>query len=89
MNIDETYKAGLADIFMPHSLGHFVGLDVHDVGDNVTYKSQKFFENGTFFTVEPGIYIKDFGGVRIEDLVVVTESGHINFTHSPKELIEV
>ena len=99
MNIDEMYKAGLADFFMPHSLGHFVGLDVHDVGDNVTYKSKKFFENGTFFTVEPGIYFIDFlidklenalnlvkyinvdkleefrgfGGVRIEDDILVYE----------------
>ena len=40
-------------------------------------------------TVEPGIYVKDFGGVRIEDLVVLTKDGCINFTNSPKELIEL
>jgi Xaa-Pro aminopeptidase len=40
-------------------------------------------------TVEPGIYLPDFGGVRIEDMVVVTTDGYENFTHSPKELIEL
>ena len=40
-------------------------------------------------TIEPGIYIPDFGGVRIEDMVVVEEDGVRNLAHSPKELIEI
>ena len=40
-------------------------------------------------TVEPGIYVPGLGGVRIEDMVVVTKEGHINLAHSPKELIEL
>ena len=44
---------------------------------------------GMIETVEPGIYIKGFGGVRIEDMVVVTENGHENFTFSDKSLIEL
>ena len=40
-------------------------------------------------TVEPGIYIPDFGGVRIEDLVIITEDGVCNLTTSSKELIEL
>ena len=44
---------------------------------------------GMIETVEPGIYIPDFGGVRIEDLVVLTEDGVRNLTRSPKNLIEL
>ena len=40
-------------------------------------------------TVEPGIYVPGFGGVRIEDMVVVTKTGIKNLTHSPKELIVI
>ena len=40
-------------------------------------------------TIEPGIYIPEFGGVRIEDLLVVKDGGSLNLTHSPKELIIV
>ena len=40
-------------------------------------------------TVEPGIYVKDFGGVRIEDMIVFTEDGHENFAKSEKKLIEL
>jgi len=45
---------------MPHGLGHFVGLDVHDVGKNVSYKSQRIIEPGNLITVEPGIYFIKF-----------------------------
>ena len=38
-------------------------------------------------TVEPGLYIPNWGGVRIEDLIVITKDGYINLTHSPKNLI--
>jgi Xaa-Pro aminopeptidase len=40
-------------------------------------------------TVEPGIYIPEFGGVRIEDDIVVSPDGHIQLTQSPKELVEI
>ena len=97
---EQMFNDGLARTFMPHSIGHFLGLDVHDVGmRSITYKSNVILENGNFITVEPGIYfidflmdeaesspvlskyiIKDelekyrgFGGVRIEDDVMVGE----------------
>ena len=46
-------------------------------------------EENMIETVEPGIYVPGFGGVRIEDMVAVTKDGCKNFTHSPKELIEI
>lgn len=57
--------------YMPHAIGHFLGLDVHDSGDY----SEPFTEN-MVFTVEPGIYLSSEGiGVRIEDDVIVTKTG--------------
>ena len=60
--------------YFMHGLGHPLGLDVHDVGDN-----NQPFAAGTVLTVEPGIYLPDEGfGVRLEDDIVVTENGPIN-----------
>lgn len=62
--------------YFPHSVSHFVGLDVHDVG---AYDMP--LEPGMVFTIEPGIYIQEEGiGVRIEDTVVITPSGIENLT---------
>lgn len=64
-----------------HSIGHYLGLDVHDVG---TYK--KKLEPGVIITVEPGLYIADEGiGIRVEDDVLVTKDGSINLS---KEIIK-
>lgn len=71
-----------------HGLGHSVGLEIHE-SPNFNPREENIILANTIETVEPGIYIKDFGGVRIEDLVVVTDNGHINYTSSPKELIEI
>ena len=55
------FNDGLARTFMPHTVGHFLGLDVHDLGrKTVTYKSNAILQNGNFITVEPGIYFIDF-----------------------------
>jgi Xaa-Pro aminopeptidase len=119
-DVDEAVRAGAHDLFMPHGLGHMMGLDVHDmeglgedyVGYNKkTKRSDQFglaslrfakkLEPGFILTVEPGIYFipalidkwikeekfmeyidydkvnqyRDFGGIRIEDDVLVTEKG--------------
>lgn len=79
--------AGYGEYF-GHGLGHSVGLYIHENPRFNSVETRKIMA-GTIETVEPGIYIPDFGGVRIEDMIVVTKDGFINFTHSPKELIEL
>lgn len=71
-----------------HGLGHSLGLEVHEK-PSLSPKSEDVLEEHMLMTVEPGIYIENFGGVRIEDLVVVTKDGYKNLTHSPKTLIEL
>lgn len=69
-----------------HGLGHALGIDVHDgVGFSTT--SDVVLEPGMVLTVEPGIYIEGWGGVRIEDDVIVTETGAEVITASPKQLV--
>lgn len=66
-------KAGYGDKF-GHGLGHGVGLAVHEA-PAVSRRSQKKLQAGMVVTVEPGIYIPDWGGIRLENMVVVTEDG--------------
>lgn len=71
-----------------HGLGHSLGLKVHE-SPSCSPKSADVLTENMLMTVEPGIYIEDFGGVRIEDLVLVTKGGHENLTTSKKELTEL
>jgi len=69
-----------------HSIGHHLGLDTHDLSDN-----SKPLTAGCVITVEPGIYIKaEKIGVRIEDDILVTETGYRNLSESiPKEIADL
>ncbi len=126
-NIDEIMEENIFALFFPHGLGHFLGLDTHDVGgypkgvDRIDRPGIRFLRArrelmpGMIITIEPGIYfvpavlepaIEDeekakylnvekvkellsFGGVRIEDDVLVTEDGYENLTNVPKEISEI
>ncbi len=78
-------NAGYKDCF-GHGLGHSVGLEIHESPACNTRDDTKM-QVGTVMTVEPGIYLENRFGVRIEDMVYVTADGRENLTHSPKELI--
>lgn len=79
--------AGYSDNF-GHSLGHGVGIEIHEA-PFFSPSSHDILTDGNVMSVEPGIYIDGFGGVRIEDLIAVDDGKIINMTHSPKELIEL
>jgi Xaa-Pro aminopeptidase len=69
-----------------HGSGHGIGLDIHEEPFMST-KCDKLLKPGMIVTVEPGIYIPNLGGVRIEDDILLTENGIDIITRSPKELI--
>lgn len=72
--------------YFGHSLGHSVGLQIHE-DPRCSQSYTEILPSGVIMTVEPGIYIEGFCGVRIEDMVLLKEDGLDNFTHSKKELI--
>lgn len=84
---DVIREAGYGHCF-GHSLGHSVGLEIHET-PCFAPRDESVIAPGMVITVEPGIYVEGFGGVRIEDVVVVTEDGCRNITHSPKEWMEI
>jgi Xaa-Pro aminopeptidase len=69
----------------PHGLGHGVGTVIHE-WPNFKPKSEDILPVGCVMTIEPGLYFKGFGGVRIEDMVLITKNGYKNLTNFPKDL---
>ena len=74
--------------YFTHRLGHSIGIEVHDFGD-VSSVNTDCVQVGQIFSIEPGIYLPGDVGVRIEDLVIVTEDGCEVLNHYSKDLIIV
>lgn len=90
--IDEKVRSYLQKVspkgYYRHGLGHGIGIEVHEL-PAVSSRAQEKLKTGNVITIEPGIYIPNWGGVRIEDMVLVTQSGHEVLTKSPKEIQDV
>ena len=80
-------RAGYGDLFI-HFLGHGVGLDVHEI-PSLSRRSNHRLKHNMVVTVEPGVYLPGWGGIRIEDMVVVDDNGCDNLTGADKALIEL
>lgn len=84
---DYISEKGYGDYF-GHSTGHGLGMEVHE-GPALSHRSDVRLRPNMVVTVEPGIYIPDVGGCRIEDDIIITETGNERLTHSTKELIHL
>jgi Xaa-Pro aminopeptidase len=81
-------EAGHAEHF-GHGLGHGVGMEIHEAPRLSRTASEDPLRAGNIVTVEPGVYVPGRLGVRIEDLVLLSDSGHERLTSLPKELVSV
>jgi len=81
-------QAGLGDYFT-HSLGHSLGIEIHEEPRLSKLSTCESLQENMLVTDEPGIYIENVGGIRIEDTVLVTKNGAVTLTRSPKNLIEL
>ena len=85
---DSLEQDGLAEYF-GHGLGHSLGLEIHEEPRLSPKSTCEHLPEHALVTVEPGVYLPGWGGIRIEDTVLVTEHGGEPLTSSPKQLIEV
>jgi Xaa-Pro aminopeptidase len=76
------------DRYFTHSTGHGLGLEVHEM-PRIGRGEQTILQEGMVLTVEPGVYLEGFGGIRIEDDVVVTAKGAQDLTTAPRDFLEL
>lgn len=96
--LDELIESSAYKTFYMHRVGHWLGMDVHDVGDYKVAGQWRLLEPGMVMTVEPGLYVAPDNddveakwrgiGIRIEDDVVVTDSGHYVLTSAAPKTVE-
>lgn len=90
--VDEAVRGVFArnnlDQYFAHSTGHGVGLGVHEA-PSVSRRNETVLQEGMVITVEPGLYIPGWGGVRIEDVVLVKGNGHEVLTRTTKDLMVI
>ena len=84
---DVTAKSGYGDTFVTR-LGHGIGYSIHEAPD-IKQSNKRYMEKGMAFTVEPGIYRVGEFGIRIEDVVVITENGREILNQASKEIIVI
>jgi len=84
----QVLRSAKLDRYFTHSTGHGVGLEIHE-SPRLGRKQAEMLAPGMVITIEPGIYIPGKGGIRIEDMVVVTDTGCRVLTPVTKELIEI
>ena len=84
----ESLKARGLDELFTHSTGHGLGLEIHEA-PSLRRKDKTILEPGMAITIEPGVYEKGFGGIRIEDTVLVTANGCEILTPTPKQLLSI
>jgi Xaa-Pro aminopeptidase len=76
------------DRYFVHSTGHGIGLEIHE-GPRIARDQKARLETGNIVTVEPGVYVEEVGGIRIEDDVLVTARGAEVLTTTPREFLEL
>jgi Xaa-Pro aminopeptidase len=83
-----TLKRARLDRYFTHSLGHGLGLEVHEM-PRLGKGEETVLQEGMVVTVEPGIYLEGVGGIRIEDDVVVTATGSVDLTTASRDFLEL